>query len=142
MPITKMGGIVKECKTSEYGLNMAHHVLLEGCSFPPERKSSLAQSLGPLTALIMLSRAQSQGIYGDKWRDAVKRDMAHIPEIDGIINAVKGRPAKDVKELISALGDLLLITTGRNAHRAYFPIYHYCVALFTKEDYKAMIETV
>jgi len=42
---------------SQYGLNNVHHPLLEGITVAPERKSGIAQSLGPLIIkqLLLLS---------------------------------------------------------------------------------------
>lgn len=50
MPITKVDGVHKSFPDTKYGLSGAHHVLLEGTSFPPERRSSIVQSMGPMTA--------------------------------------------------------------------------------------------
>lgn len=61
MPITKQDGIHKSFPVAKYGLSGAHHVLLEGASFPPERRSSIVQSLGPMTAWLCMLR--SEGIY-------------------------------------------------------------------------------
>uniref|UniRef100_A0A2H1WVV8 SFRICE_028573 n=1 Tax=Spodoptera frugiperda TaxID=7108 RepID=A0A2H1WVV8_SPOFR len=36
MPVTKVEGVHKSIPVSKYGLSAAHHVLLEGASFPPE----------------------------------------------------------------------------------------------------------
>lgn len=47
MPITKKDGTHTSFQVSKYGLTGAHHILLEGSSFPPERRSSIVQSLGP-----------------------------------------------------------------------------------------------
>lgn len=52
MPIAKVDGIHKSFPVSKYGLSGAHHVLLEGASFPPERRSSIVQSLGPMTVAL------------------------------------------------------------------------------------------
>lgn len=41
MPITKQDGVHKSYPISKYGLSGAHYVLLEGTSFPPERRNEL-----------------------------------------------------------------------------------------------------
>lgn len=44
MPISKLEGVHRSFPVTKYGLSGAHHVLLEGTSFPPERRSSIVQS--------------------------------------------------------------------------------------------------
>lgn len=48
--------------------------------------------------------------------------MAHVPYIDEILDIVKGKKSSEVRGLISILADIILITTGRQAHRMFFPI--------------------
>lgn len=48
-PMSKIDGRHKSFPVTKYGLSGAHHVLLEGASFPPERESSIVQSLRPMT---------------------------------------------------------------------------------------------
>nr|AVR52570.1 NP [Photinus pyralis orthomyxo-like virus 2] len=106
---------------SRYGINGAHHVLLEGITYPPEVKSSMAQSVGPLTAL--LTMFQHKGIYRSKWENAVKRAFSHINCIDDIIEVTKGNhSAADLSPIISLLGDIALITTTRQATRMHLPL--------------------
>lgn len=59
MPITEVDGVHKSFPVSKYGSRSmevevvksgAHRVLLEGASFPPERRSSIVQSIGPMPA--------------------------------------------------------------------------------------------
>lgn len=57
MPISKSATETKAIKVSQYGLSPAHHCLLDGISFPPHKRSSLAQSIGPMTQLIMVHRS-------------------------------------------------------------------------------------
>lgn len=107
--------------TSYYGFYSVHHPLLEGISIPPEKKSGMAQSLGPLTSLICLARSDSDPKYSKRWRAAVKRDLSFIPEIDSIIEVCCGKTAQEVKGLFTLLADISLITTSREAKRASFP---------------------
>lgn len=107
--------------SSYYGFYSVHHPLLEGISIPPEKKSGMAQSLGPLTSLICLARSDSDPKYSKRWRAAVKRDLSLIPEIDSIIEVCCGKPAQEVKGLFTLIADIILITTSREAKRASFP---------------------
>lgn len=63
MPISKTANETKAIKVSQYGLSPAHYCLLDGISFPSYKRSSLAQSIGPLTQLIMVHRSQSTPSY-------------------------------------------------------------------------------
>lgn len=65
-PISKTATETKAIKVSQYGLSTAHHCLLDGISFPPHKRSSLAQSIGPLTQLIMVHRSQSTPSYAGR----------------------------------------------------------------------------
>lgn len=60
-------------------------------------------------------------MYQDKWEAAVKRICAHVPEIDTICSMIKGRNSSEVQILFHALANLLLIISGRQVHRAFFP---------------------
>ncbi|KOB65068.1 Uncharacterized protein OBRU01_23417, partial [Operophtera brumata] len=71
MPLTKREGSLVEFPVAKYGINGAHHILLQGCTFPPEKRSSMAQSVGPMTAFLCM--VKSDGIYRKKWASAVKR---------------------------------------------------------------------
>lgn len=107
--------------TSYYGFYSVHHPLLEGISIPPEKKSGMAQLLGPLTSLICLARSDNDQRYSNRWRAAVKRDFSFIPEIDSIIEVCCGKPDQEVKGLYTLLADIILITTSLEAKRASFP---------------------
>ncbi|CAG4941925.1 unnamed protein product [Parnassius apollo] len=67
MPITKVDGVHKSFPVTKYRLSGAHDVLLEGSTFPPERRSSIIQSLGPMTAWICMIR--SEGKYAAAVRE-------------------------------------------------------------------------
>ncbi|CAG4939126.1 unnamed protein product [Colias eurytheme] len=121
MPVSKKDDVMQEVPVKKYGLNGAHHILLEGSTFPPEKRSSMAQSMGPMTAYLCMIR--SEGIYRDKWASAVKRAFNHIPIIDDIIEVTKGqRKAADVSTMTGLLAEICLITTSRQATRAFFPL--------------------
>jgi hypothetical protein len=80
MPIGKTNETTKAFPVYKYGVNGAHHVLMEGSTFPPEKGSSMVQSLGPMTTLICYLRSEAR--YEDKWKRSCKRAMSHIPMID------------------------------------------------------------
>lgn len=118
MPIRKDKGKLQSLNISQYGLDGSHHTLLEGCTFPPEKRSSMAQSVGPMTAL--LCHIRSPDLYRQKWTNAAKRAMAHIPHIDDILNVTKGASSATVKVLVRTTGDILNMTTSRQAQRMFF----------------------
>ena len=45
-----------EVPISEFGLSGVHTILLEGCTFPPEKRSSIAQIIGAITALTWMMK--------------------------------------------------------------------------------------
>lgn len=120
MPISKQNDQTKCFPVEKYGFNGSHHVLLEGSTFPPEKRCSMAQSVGPGTAMLLHIRTDAK--YGKKWTDAAKRALSHIPMIDEILDMVQGRKASEIRGLLGTLNDILLITTGRQANRMFFPI--------------------
>lgn len=131
--VRKTAGVESTVAVEAYGLSGAHHVLLEGISFPPEKKSSMAQSMGSMTAMIMLARHGSEERYGAKWRNAASRALAHFDGINSIIKATSGQKASDVKEVFRLIADILLVTTARNAIRGYMPAALLC-SLFNDVD--------
>lgn len=121
MPISKSDGIHKSFPVTKYGLSGAHHVLLEGTSFPPERRSSIVQSLGPMTAWLCMVR--SEGVYRRKYAMAVKRAMSHIPCIDELIELTKNtKQASEIAAVTTLVAEILLVTTARQATRMFYPI--------------------
>lgn len=114
-------GISYQVSVSQYGFYPAHHMLLEGISLTPEKKSGMAQSLGPLTSLIALSKSDPESKYTKRWRMAVLRCCSFLPEIESIINICCGKKASEIRELYNIIADILLMTTSREAKRASFP---------------------
>lgn len=121
MPISRDAQGMKSFPVEKYGLNGSHYILLEGSTFAPEKRSSMAQSMGPMTALLCHIRT-SHPLYRKKWTDASKRAMAHIPMIDEILDLIKDKKASEIRGVISLLADIILITTSRQAQRMFFPI--------------------
>jgi hypothetical protein len=117
MPIERSDDGTKPLPVFKYGLYGSHHILLEGCTFPPEKRSSMVQSLGPMTILLCYLRLD--GKYEEKW----KRAMSHIPLTDEILTAMKDKHASECSKIISKLADIMLLTTSRQAHRAFFPVF-------------------
>lgn len=50
--VGKRGNFTDYMDVAQYGLTPARHILLEGSTYKPERRSAMAQTLGPLTAMI------------------------------------------------------------------------------------------
>lgn len=106
---------------SQYGLHNVHHPLLEGITVPPERKSGMAQSLGPMTSLVCLSRCDNDPRYSARWIAAVEKDLSFLPEIDSVVNSCVGKRAEEVGGLFNIIADIVLVTTSREAKRSSFP---------------------
>lgn len=94
-------------------------MLLEGITFPPERRSAMVQTMGPLTILISLWKSKPD--HRQKFLDAAKRTFSNYEEIDSSLNAIiRSQSADEVKPLLRALADLALTVGTRNQHRAFF----------------------
>nr|QPL15318.1 nucleoprotein [Raphidiopteran orthomyxo-related virus OKIAV180] len=119
MPLKKSDSQTTAANVAQYGLEGCHHILLEGISFPPEKRSSMTQSLGPMTALLCYIRSETK--YAEKWKIAAKRALAHIPFIDDILGAIHGQKANDIRTLVKVIADILRIITPRQQQRATFP---------------------
>nr|DBA44342.1 TPA_asm: nucleocapsid [Diachasmavirus orthomyxi] len=129
-------GPVLDCATAQWGIKRQHDILCDGLNYAPEKKSSLAQSLGPMTIMWMLSRAQ--GPYQKKWKDAALRVMKMIPRMNEIIELVANKPPTEVRALFEALGNVLLITGSRQAMRATMPPNILCRLFAPIQDPNAM----
>lgn len=134
MPVAKRGDVTDYVDVSRFGIRPAHHILLEGATYKPERRAPMAQSLGPLTAL--LCSYKSAHPYKSKWTNAVIRDLSHIPNIQQAVEVIQGRRAEEVAPLIGALSDVTLLAGSRNAQRAFFPVNFLMFSCCTLEDMK------
>lgn len=119
----KKDGTSFNVSVSQYGFYPAHHIMLEGITLTPERKSGMAQSLGPLTALISLAKSDPDNKYSKRWKMAVQRNCSFLPEIDSIVQVCCGKKASEVSEIFNIIADILLMTTSREAKRASFPAF-------------------
>lgn len=129
-------GNMKTVNISSWGLGPEHHILLEGITMPPSKRSAIAQSLGPMTSLISLAKQKGQEKYEGKWANAAKRSLQHIPDTDDIIRAMKGKKASEVRELMKAITDVALITETREANRASFPWNALTMVLLSAKEFK------
>ncbi|CAG4958057.1 unnamed protein product [Parnassius apollo] len=135
IPVGKKGNTTDYVDISQYGLTPAHHVLLEGSTYKPERRSAMAQTLGPLTAV--LAAYKSREPYRNMWVEAVKRDFVHIPDAINLCNAMRGKRAEEIAPALSAFADVILI--ARNAQRAFFPLCFIIYCLGTAGQLKKCI---
>nr|QMP82240.1 nucleocapsid protein [Coleopteran orthomyxo-related virus OKIAV158] len=119
-PFKKSRGQSISYPTSRYGLNRTHHILLEGIRFPPERRSSMVQTLGPMTNLLCYLEAPPD--YSNKFEAAVKNSLGHIPNIEGIVKALKSQKKMSYRNIISLIADITIIVTSRQHNRTFpFP---------------------
>lgn len=116
-----------------YSFNSVHHLLLEGITISPENKVGMAQSLGPLTSLICIAKSENDQKYSKRWRAAVKRNLEFLPEIDSIIEYCYGKTSQEVRGLSNIIGNIVLITTSREAKSASFPAYMLSFLLLNAE---------
>nr|QMP82326.1 nucleocapsid protein [Phasmatodean orthomyxo-related virus OKIAV172] len=119
MPIEKRGNIERVVNLAQYGLYGAHHILCEGVTFPPEKRSSMAQSVGPMTSLLCYLKSDRR--FAEKWAAACKRSMAHFPDIDTVLSVIREKDPTEIRPLITLLADVALIVTTRQANRMFPP---------------------
>nr|QMP82394.1 nucleocapsid protein [Hemipteran orthomyxo-related virus OKIAV183] len=138
MPTGKLAdGTIKNVSMDRYGLVGAHHILLEGNTFPPERRASMAQSLGPMTAFMCM--INSEGKYRNKWENAVKKTMSHIAAVDDIISVTRTtKDSASLAPMLSLLADILLITTTRQTQRVTFPLVMFATVCEVHEGTKTL----
>lgn len=121
MVAKKTDGKTHYVAVSQYGFYPPHHINLEGISLPPEKKSGMAQSLGPLTCLISLAKSDPTHKYSQRWKSAVQKTMSFLPEIDSIVQVCAGKKASEVKRVFNIIADILLMTTSRESKRMSMP---------------------
>lgn len=102
-----------------YGLTNQHIPLLQGITLPPERKTGLLKSLGPMTQCVMLINEKS---YPQKLVEAVKNSLRMLPMYGEIATALKDSDSPGrVMGLMKELADLLVLTTAKSTQKIYFP---------------------
>ncbi|CAB0018096.1 unnamed protein product [Nesidiocoris tenuis] len=131
-PDHKSATEIKQVGIGQYGLNGAHHPLLDGISYPSHKRSATVQSLGPMTQLIMLAQCRGTTDYSAKWRLTVTRSLAHLPRSKEIAAYVCGKHAIELAPLFTTIADTLLLTGSRSMNKAYFPICFYFTLLDEK----------
>lgn len=104
----------------QFGLTNQHIPLLQGITLPPERRTGLMRSLGPLAQCIMLV---NETTYPDKLTQAVKNSLAMLPMAAEIATCLKdARTPGAVQGVLCELGDILLLSTARSTQKIYFPL--------------------
>lgn len=121
---------------TQFGLNSSHHIHCEGITYPPMKRSSIAQSVGPLTQLIMLNQARKNPRFSDKWKRACARSLAHFPQSQAILDYVFSHDATTIAPYLSLIADILTITGSRASIKAFFP---FSVLLGSIEDSRRLM---
>ncbi|KAL1492976.1 hypothetical protein ABEB36_011129 [Hypothenemus hampei] len=119
MFIIKYGDRTKSFPVKKYGLNGYHCILLRGSKYSSKEREALAQYVGPMTSLLLHIRSDEKS--RKKWTNVARRVMAHVPMIDEILEVTKGRRAKEVRNLICTLANILLVCGGQD-NRMFFPL--------------------
>lgn len=120
---------IQSVRVNQYGLDGKHHLLLDGITYPPVKKSAMAQSVGPMTQLICLARVRGRPEYANKWKQALSKSLAHIPRVDEIIAQSQTRNASEVQAIFGVIADILLVTGSRSSNKAHFPFPFYLAHL-------------
>lgn len=81
----------------------------------------MSMSLGAITTVLCMLR--TKGKYRNKWENAVKKTLSHIPAITDFISLTEtNSSAEYVKPSMALLGDILLVTTSRQSQRGCIPM--------------------
>lgn len=118
------------------GIKPQHRQLCSGAGFKPFVKSGVAQSLGPLTQVSMLSLSPDDR-YARKWVAAVCRTLAFVPDIESIARLLKTHRAGENQGIVSHLANILMIVGGREQRRVTPPLsafMHYMTKKATAES--------
>lgn len=104
---------------ADYGLSPNHIPLLEGITFPPERRTGLARGMGPLALAIS---AIHETTFKDKQLNALYESIQMLPMANAIREVLSSSNREGHQSLLQALGDVLLLTGARTTHRLSLPI--------------------
>nr|QMP82317.1 nucleocapsid protein [Hemipteran orthomyxo-related virus OKIAV188] len=135
---TSEGGKAGRANVSELGLDSRHHVLLEGITYPPDIQSSMAQSLGPLTACVKLALA-NKSKYTEKYENAVKRFYQHLEMGEPIASSLLDASKAQAPMLLSKVADLSLLVPPRNQRRAFFPLHLIAIVVLNDKEIGACV---
>lgn len=78
----------------------------------------MIQSLGPMTTL--LCYLESPPNYANKFETATVNVLVHIPNIDGILKAIKEQNKASIRNIVELLADISIMTKTRQRKR-FFP---------------------
>lgn len=117
MPLGKKDdGTPRVFPLERYCLEPGHAILLEGVTYPPERRSSMAMSLGSMTQLLQM--VITEGRFRAKWENAEKRTLQHLPCIDDFIALSKtAKISSLIGPVVRLYADLSLLVTTRYSQR-------------------------
>ncbi|KAL3286948.1 hypothetical protein HHI36_001434 [Cryptolaemus montrouzieri] len=105
---------------TEYGLNNQHIPLLKGITLPPERRSGLIRSVGPLAHAIFLVNETK---FTNKIAKSFSETIQIIPAKGEIVNALEAcKNGAEASSILTELGDLLLLSTARSTQKIDFPL--------------------
>lgn len=130
----KQDGTIKMIALEKYQLDPSHAILLEGVTYPPERRSSMAMSLGPMTQMLQMITTDSK--YRTKWESAVKRTFQHLPCIDEFTRLSRTtKEASALGPILRLYADLSMIVTTRHSQRGAMPL------IMLRDAYKLSMES-
>ncbi|KAK9870268.1 hypothetical protein WA026_006356, partial [Henosepilachna vigintioctopunctata] len=88
-------------------------------TLPPERRTGLIRSLGPLSQCILLA---NESMYKNELENALKEKLSMLDITPGIISCLSDANSPwEVSGMLGDLGDLLVLTTARSTQKFYFP---------------------
>nr|QED21507.1 nucleocapsid [Lestrade virus] len=119
IPYQKKNGETSCYPISSFGLKRSHGLLLEGCRFPPERRSSMIQSLGPMT--LLTSYLMAKAGFDNKIKAALLDSIPILRDFPNILDTIKGKKIGELRNIIGLIAEISILTTTRQRNRAFPP---------------------
>nr|UAJ23565.1 nucleoprotein [Granville quaranjavirus] len=113
------------------GIKPQHRQFCSGAGFKPFVKSGIAQSLGPLTQVAMLSLSPDDR-YARKWVAAVCRTLGYVPDIESVARLLRTGRTGANQGIVSHLANILMIAGGREQRRMTPPLSAFMAYLTRK----------
>lgn len=113
---------VKSISLADLGVLPQIRQFCTGINYRPFMRGALAQTLGPITQVLLL--IHSQGMYTNGWRAAVKRAFAYVPHIDQIVEFLANAQNRNCGEIVTQSCNIAMLAGGREQRRISLPPYY------------------
>nr|QPZ88433.1 putative nucleocapsid protein [Soybean thrips quaranja-like virus 1] len=122
-------GIPLKMKIANFGLSKKHTPLCEGITYPPERKSAMAQSVGPVTSMIWLMLS-TDNTYARKWASSTAKLLGNAWDAEQVAFLLTCKKDAQERALLKAVCDVLILAGDRSSKKAFLPPLAFKTAIF------------